>query len=185
MNEKLAKFICQPCVKFITLTTSYVILVIMVIYSNLDFPYEVINYRVRFSEKYPLFFNNFSYYVHNKALKYQFHIEDFYLRRSDPSQCDIVLSIWIFCLIVNEFKQIYLYGFKDYFLSWSNIVKSIMYTLFVASFGLKYYTMIMVSMQVPKLDDVNFWNTVVGLKETDISTQIDVFQTFYWLNTGN
>jgi hypothetical protein len=57
--------------------------------------------------------------------------------------------------------------------------------LYICSFVLKYYTMINVSMHRNKIETVSFWNKVGNLNETDILTQKEIFETFYWLNDGN
>ncbi len=45
--------------------------------------------------------------------------------------------------------------------------------------------MINVSMHRNKIETVSFWNKVGNLNETDILTQKEIFETFYWLNDGN
>ena len=182
-KSRVAHFICQPCVKFITFTTSYVILVFIVLYSSLEFPFNV-NHN-QFSTQYSVFYKNFTDYVFNDELKYKYDEQDFFIRRNEPSYGDIVLSVWVFGLIINEFKLVYQYGFKEYFLSWSNLVNAAMYFLFFASFSLKYYTMIYVTMERYKLQEVDFWIKVAQLTAEDTAGQIDVYQTFYWLNDGN
>jgi hypothetical protein len=59
-----------------------------------------------------------------------------------------------------------------------------MYTLFLVSYTLKFYTMMVVNIERKKLDDVNFWNKIRNLNENNTGEQIEVFQTFYWLNDG-
>jgi len=122
--------------------------------------------------------------VSNNELRYRFSESDFFLRHGEPSYGDIVLTIWVFGLIINDLKLVFQYGFKEYFLSWSNILNACMYALFIASFSLKYYMMILVSMERTKLNDPLFWNRVTTLSATDTPSQIDIYQTFYWLNDG-
>ena len=64
------------------------------------------------------------------------------------------------------------------------MVNAAMYFLFTASFGLKYYTMVVVAMERQKLADADFWRRVRDLVPSDEAAQIAVFQTFYWLNDG-
>ena len=80
--------------KFITFSTSYVVLVFLVIYSSLDNPSDEIN-RERFSLFYPGFYKNFTAYTSNSKLTYYFPVNDFYIRRNMPSISDIVLCIWL------------------------------------------------------------------------------------------
>lgn len=86
---------------------------------------------------------------------------------------------------MNEIKLIFKYGLKEYFYSWGNMFNATMYILFVSSFSLKYYTMIIVSIQRNKLTDPEFWVQVNALqKANDLNSESDLFQTFYWLNNG-
>lgn len=57
--------------------------------------------------------------------------------------------------------------------------------LYPVAFGLKIYTNIVISVEKKKLGDENFWLLVQHLDENDLEAQKSVYQTFYWLNTGN
>ena len=78
----------------------------------------------------------------------------------------------------------YSYGIRNYFFSTNNILNVCMYTLFTVSFGLKYYTMIIVTIEKNKLSDTTFWRKIRYMQESDINSQIEVFTVFYWLNDG-
>lgn len=78
----------------------------------------------------------------------------------------------------------YLYGIKDYLRSWNSIFNSLMNVIYVSSFGLKYYTMIVVRVTKGKVLSESFWDMAVGLNETDYAGQKDVYNTLYWLNNG-
>jgi hypothetical protein len=69
--------------------------------------------------------------------------------------------------------------------SWNNIVNIIIYILFFGSYTLKYYSMIVVNIEMNTLNSLEFWSTINNLNEHDITTQSKIFQTFYWLNEGN
>lgn len=88
-------------------------------------------------------------------------------------------------MIVQEIRNCVFYGIKDYLNSWSNILTCIMTILYPVAFALKFYTNIVVSLEKKKLHDENFWQMIEHLDEHDIETQKSVYQTFYWLNTGN
>jgi hypothetical protein len=87
-------------------------------------------------------------------------------------------------MIWQEIKEIYNYGIKDYLRSWNNIVNSAMNILYFAAFGLKYYTMLIVRLNINKLNSEAFWREIVSVNETELDKQIDIYQTFYWLNNG-
>lgn len=75
-------------------------------------------------------------------------------------------------------------GFRNYLLSVSNLLNVITYLIFAASYALKFYTIILVSIELKQINSDSFWNQVNTLSPNDLSTQIQVFQTFYWLNSG-
>lgn len=86
--------------------------------------------------------------------------------------------------MVYEAKKLISYGLRNYLLSVSNIANVITYTVFIASFALKFYTIIKVMAELETISSDEFWNTVNTLKSSDHASQIKIFQTFYWLNSG-
>ena len=58
---------------------------------------------------------------------------------------------------------------------------SILYAFY---FGLKYYTIVAVNLQLGKISEPKFWAQVSNLTATDIKGQIEVYESFYWLNAG-
>ena len=88
-------------------------------------------------------------------------------------------------MVWHEVKQIYSDGFKDYLLSINNVIDLAMMAMYVASFALKYYTILVVRHEMNRVESNEFWRVVENLNGTDVSTQKQVFETFYWLNEGN
>ena len=86
-------------------------------------------------------------------------------------------------LVMREAKKCFIYGAKDYLLSWSNILTTIMSILYFASYGLKYYTLIRVRIEKEKLSDLEFWHSLAEMGN-DIEAQKKAYETFYWLNDG-
>lgn len=86
---------------------------------------------------------------------------------------------------MQEIRNCVFFGIKDYLNSWSNLFTCIMTVLYPVAFALKFYTNIVVSIEKKKLNDEKFWERVVDLEESDLSTQKSVYETFYWLNAGN
>lgn len=86
--------------------------------------------------------------------------------------------------MVYEAKKLISYGLRNYLLSVSNIANVITYTIFIASFALKFYTIIKVMAELETISSDEFWNNVNNLKASDHASQIHIFQTFYWLNSG-
>ena len=85
-------------------------------------------------------------------------------------------------MVLRELKKVILYGIKEYVFAWSNMFACVLIVLFACSFGLKFYSLIRVSIEKEKLSDQNFWELVANLDNgTDVEQQ-SVFETFYWLN---
>lgn len=59
-----------------------------------------------------------------------------------------------------------------------------MNVIYVSSFSLKYYTMIVVRLTKIKVLDEKFWVMASSLNQTDYGAQKDVYNTLYWLNNG-
>jgi hypothetical protein len=60
-----------------------------------------------------------------------------------------------------------------------------MIILYPVAYGLKFYTYIIVSLEKKKICDHYFWDMVDGLNgHGDEGNQKAVYETFYWLNTG-
>jgi hypothetical protein len=178
----------QPCIKFISHTISYMAFIIMLIISSLQFAAEQqdtikLSSFLNMSHS-PIFFNNYTSYVERTDIPEHYKFSDFSIRIDRPSSLDIAITIWIIGLIWQEIKILYTYGIKDYLRSWNNIVNSSMNILYVSSFGLKYYTMFVVSLNKKKLLDQNFWNMLARVNTTDVDAQNEFTNTVYWLNNG-
>lgn len=176
----------QPCIKFLSHTISYLIFILIIIISSIQFSEEQKN-TIKLSEHLTdFFFKNFSAYMSKKDLKYKLEFEDidFSIRRDCPSAIDIFITIFIFGFIWQEVKQVFYYGIRDYLGSWNNMVSCLMNVLYFSSFGLKYYTMHVVAVQKKKILEKKFWEMAVGLNETNIDDQKRVYDTIYWLNNG-
>lgn len=176
----------QPCVKFMSHTISYAGFMIMIIVSSFQFSDEQKN-LIEFYEYLPSNLTlKYENYMKNNDLKYRldFPIYRFKIRHDKPTVMDILITIWIAGLIWQEIKQLYHYGVKDYLRSWNNIFNSLMNVIYVSSFSLKYYTMIVVRLTKYKVLDESFWDMASTLNETDYSGQKDVYNTIYWLNNG-
>jgi hypothetical protein len=73
----------------------------------------------------------------------------------------------------------------NYLSSSLNIVNFSMNFFYIASYGLKYHTMAIISSEINKLNSDKFWNSINHLSESSSKEdQIDIYKTFYWLNSG-
>ena len=81
-------------------------------------------------------------------------------------------------------KQLINSGLSEYLYSTYNVLNCIMNILYVASYSLHYYTMIVVNVALSRLESEDFWSTISQLNASQVDEQKDVYQTFYWLNQG-
>lgn len=98
--------------------------------------------------------------------------------------CNLIFFYCFKGLLLSEIKKNIVYGVKDYLSSWSNIFTQIMTVLFIASYGLKYYTIIKVESEKELVGNEEFWYIVENLTESNIEDQMYVYERFYWLNAG-
>ncbi len=92
--SKLSRFLRQPCIKFVAHTIMYLVFVVLIMISSLQFTNQEKN-ESRFSKHYPNLTVTMETYVNNTDLPYRAAFADFYLRPSLPNQLDIVINIWI------------------------------------------------------------------------------------------
>ena len=182
-NCKIGKFMNLPCVKFISHLASYLSFISMVIASNLRFANEEKRLE-RFSLKYSDYFSNFTEYAEKVDLVYQVDFQDFYIRPYKPSDLDVLITIWVLGQTWHEIKKLFLLGIYEYLYSPFNIVNSLLNVLYIISYGLKYHTMILVASQLRKIETTKFWLDLGKLNETDLQSQKNIYETFYWLNSG-
>ena len=67
----------------------------------------------------------------------------------------------------------------------SNLITIGMIVLYMLSYGLKLFLIIIVSFNIQKLKQPSFWIGLVNLNPSDLDAQKQYFTTFYWLNAGN
>jgi hypothetical protein len=181
-NSKIGRFMSLPIIKFISNVASYITFIGLIIGSSIEFVY-VETTKIKFSTVFPGYYHNYTEYIESN-LTFKFDTPDFYIRSNKPSNLDILICIWVVGLIINDIKYIYLNGFRNYFLSWNNILNSVIFSLLIASYGLKFCTMVAVSIEQNKLYDDNFWHKVHYLSYEDFVSQQEIYSTFYWLNNG-
>ena len=87
-------------------------------------------------------------------------------------------------MVLRELKKIIIFGIKEYVFSTDNLFTSVLTILLICSYGLKFYTLIKVRIEKEKLMDPNFWNLVSNLDNSSEIDQINIYETFYWLNRG-
>jgi hypothetical protein len=73
-------------------------------------------------------------------------------------------------------------GMQDYLSSWNNLFTLMMGIIYITSFGIEFHTLAKVRQEKQHLDDEEFWHKVHHLNSSDLESQAEVYQTFYWLN---
>lgn len=63
-------------------------------------------------------------------------------------------------------------------------MNTLMTVLYLFSYGLKYYTILIVSSNRELIKSREFWNKVNNMNSNDLDTQKEVYEVFYWLNDG-
>ena len=56
--------------------------------------------------------------------------------------------------------------------------------LYISTYGLKYYTMILIKEKLDIISNQEFWDKIEYLNSTDTEGQVMIYETFYWLNSG-
>jgi hypothetical protein len=84
----------QPCIKFIAYTSSYIILVGLVVISSLSFPINDLD-DYHFKDHYPVQYPNYTAYIENVNLTYRFEANDFVIRKNKPNTIDCFICIWL------------------------------------------------------------------------------------------
>lgn len=158
----------------------------MIIVSSFQFSEEEKNFTEFYDYLPDNFTDEYETYMNYSDLTYHLSFPNYHfkIRHDKPTVMDILITIWIAGFLWQEFKQLYHYGAKDYLRSWNNIFNSLMNVIYVSSFSLKYYTMIVVRLTKMKVLDEKFWIMASSLNQTDYGAQKDVYNTLYWLNNG-
>ncbi|RMZ93519.1 short transient receptor potential channel 3-like [Brachionus plicatilis] len=179
---KIGKLMSLPCVKFISHFASYLSFIGMLIASSLRFAKEEKQLE-RFSHKYSNYFSNYTEYVENIDYVHQVDFSDFYIRSYKPSDLDLLITIWVIGQTWHEIKKLFQLGIYEYLYSPINIVNSLLNVLYIISYGLKYHTMILVASKLKQIETSKFWLDLGNLNETDLESQKNIYETFYWLNS--
>ena len=74
---------------------------------------------------------------------------------------------------------------RDYLQAWKNVINSMMNVIYLASFFLKYYTMLQVRLSKQRINTAQFWNNLNDNQNITDAVEKDFFTTMYWLNAGN
>ncbi len=112
-------------------------------------------------------------------LGYRVEIEDFHIRVDSPSVLDLLITTWVVGLIWQELRKLIVNGLRDYFHSWNGIINIVQTVLYVASFGLKYYTMYIVKFNKNKILSYEFWDrSLTSLNNTEVQKEVEINKFF-------
>ena len=161
----------------------YTVFICLIIACRVEYIKEE-NKSEKFSNKFPNKTLELKYYVNKSQLKYKFELDDFYFRADTFLTIDTAIIIWIIGLAWLKLKQIYTNHIKEYFHLEDNSLDLIMIVLYVVSYLLKFFTILLVRKEKRKLSSLDFWMKFKNLSQHDLETQKDVYLTFYRLNAG-
>ena len=179
----------QPFIKFIAHTISLAAFIFMIILNS-----TMSMYKLQESERFSSYvgadlFDNYTSYkrVARDQLGYDLELDDFYIRPKEPDVLDILIALWIAGLIWQECRKAYKYGLRDYLRSFKNILNCIMNMFYVASFVLKYYLMVVVSVRLGKMASARYWqDMLIRSASANVSESVpprEIADHVYWLNS--
>ncbi len=128
------------------------------------------------------FFSNYTLLITGPSKKFTLEFQNFFLRRSEPTRLDLVITVWLFGFMWQEAKQIFHEGLKEYLQSWQNILNSTMNIIYLASFFLKYYTIVEVILAKQKAQSPEFWLKMTSENSSTTALKEEFYRTIYWLN---
>ncbi|XP_060593338.1 short transient receptor potential channel 7-like isoform X2 [Ruditapes philippinarum] len=172
-RSKIGHFLRYPCIKFIGHTMSFVVFLVMLLFSSMMEDPSGLASLSNFTEQfkhYGVFRNRSPYVLHgNQTLP-----PNFKLRSFTPQTINIILSIWIIGMLWQELKQVYSEGIYNYFEALYNYLDFAVLTLYITSFTLRFLTLIKVqhALEFFKLD--SNWE-----KLQNMTAQAE--EEFYWL----
>jgi hypothetical protein len=176
----------QPCIKFFSHFASNLLFVGMISFRYLDFTYTYPEETMTFKKLYnhTNFTKIYDDYVYRKDsnLSYKVDFSDFYIRKHNPSTLDIIITVWIVGQFWQEAKQFTQMGLFNYLYSNSNTFNCLVSGVYLIAYALEYYTMILVKLSINQINSQSFWISISLMNSSQ--TQFQIYQTFYWLNSG-
>jgi len=94
VKQKIGKFMSRPVIKFLSHFASYLCFIVMIVVDYLQYDYEDKVY-LKFSSLLPNYTKILNNYSKRNDLTYNLDFTDFVIRDSQPTQLDIVISIWV------------------------------------------------------------------------------------------
>ncbi len=107
----------------------------------------------KFLNLYPAYKEMFVNYTKRTDLDLKIEFDNFTIREDKPILLDIFISIWIIGQTWHELKKLFVLGIYDYLYSSSNTFNLSMNILYIAAYGLKYSSMIMVNQMKGRLNE--------------------------------
>lgn len=90
---KIGRFMCLPCIKFITFTISYITFIVLLVLSSLRIVQRDLDEGL-FSHHYNESYEKYQIYM-KKELKYKFPTNDFHIRTTQPNNVDLAICVWL------------------------------------------------------------------------------------------
>jgi hypothetical protein len=83
-----------------------------------------------------------------------------------------------------EAQKLFDYGFKQYFLDWSNVFNLVKCILYLCYLGLEYFTIATVVTNIKIISNESFWERISNISVYDYEEQKKMYKIFYMLNAG-
>ncbi|XP_059176496.1 short transient receptor potential channel 6-like [Physella acuta] len=155
-----------PVVKFSCHAASFVIFLLLIVVSTIESSKSVSKYRTLSSEYSSVAVTYKQMRVYCSDSMYG---EDFPLRASSPSITELLMTFWIFGMLVQECSQLFTSGLVEH-ISIYNGLDFILLICYITSTSLRYWTMLKFHQAIDVLSRINNQTC------TELSR-------FYWLNT--
>ncbi|KAL5021904.1 hypothetical protein ScPMuIL_001059, partial [Solemya velum] len=166
-KSKLGKFLRYPCIKFIGHTMSFVAFLVMILISS-------VSENPSAQKKLSMSATVFKHYKNLRGSSNFVLPEDFVLRTFHPELIHLLLSLWIVGMLWQEMKQLYGDGIYNYFDSLYNYLDFAVLTLYIASFSLRYVSIVKVRIALTFFKSEESWKL---LFQRDHMAE----HHFYWL----
>ncbi|XP_062570970.1 short transient receptor potential channel 7-like [Saccostrea cucullata] len=173
-NTKAGKLIEIPCIRFIGHTLSFLLFLTLILISTLA-------EGVTETNKLSFFLSTHEKYRWYKNQSTQPLPDDFAIRGYSPDIITILLSLWVFGMLLQEMKQVYSDGISNYFDSLYNYMDVAVLTLYITSFTLRYLSIFKTRMALRYFENGLSWRGLLyGSQEAGEQLYWIIADRFYW-----
>ncbi|KAJ8302754.1 hypothetical protein KUTeg_019150 [Tegillarca granosa] len=174
-NSKSVQVVNLPGVKFMSQMTSFLLFLVLIVVSTVESSQTVSKDK---SLKQKFYEEHAKYQVLRNVTGGSWYGDDFPLRQYEPTSTQLLISIWVIGMALQECNQLFEGGLSGYFKSLYNLMDIALLCLYLTSFTLLYMCMF------------KFWGSINIIRDTDMTNilkndtnLIDYLNLrIYWLN---